>query len=133
MAWTIYRIFHIDHFADRKSTIFCQIRVRNSEVLWVVLVLQFSIDFAINLNLDEEILFLSRKEIPAHYFPILVFCQSQIHLLWVLRGNPSEVLWVELVFQFSTDFTVNLNPDEDNGFLSRKQIPGHFFHILVFF
>ena len=44
-----------------------------------------------------------------------------------------EILWRELVLAFSTDFVENLCPDEENSPLSRKRIPAHFFHILVFY
>ena len=67
----------MDHFADRKSLILSEIRVRCGYVLWRELLLQFSTDSAINLNPVEENGFLSRKEIPAHHFSILVFCDPR--------------------------------------------------------
>ena len=67
------RIFHIDHFADRKIMIFRQIRVRSFYVLCRELVFQFSTDFARNSCPDEVGGPLLRKEIPAHFFHILVF------------------------------------------------------------
>ena len=39
---------------------------------------------------------------------------------------------MELVFQFSTDSPENSCPHEDNSSLSCKEIPDHFFPILVF-
>ena len=39
---------------------------------------------------------------------------------------------MELVFQFSTDSSKNSCPHQDNSSLLRKEIPDHFFSILVF-
>ena len=39
---------------------------------------------------------------------------------------------MELVFQFSTDSPENSCPHKDNSPLLRKEIPDHFFSILVF-
>ena len=62
------RIFHEDHFADRKIMIFLQIHVRSFYVLCGELVLQFSTDLAGNLFPDEVGGPLSCKEIPEHFF-----------------------------------------------------------------
>ena len=64
--------------------IFDQIPVRSIEILWQELLLQFSTDFAENSCPDEENSPLSRKQIPAHFFHILVFYQSQIHFPRIL-------------------------------------------------
>ena len=63
----------MNHFADRKFMIFDQIHVRSVQILWRELVLQFSTDFVENLCPDEENSPLSRKQIPSHFFHILVF------------------------------------------------------------
>ena len=55
------------------------------------------------------------------------FADRKCMIFYQIHVRSVQILWRELVLQFSTDCVVNLCPDEENTPLSRKRITAIFF------